>query len=534
MSEAKRAAREYVQRGWSVIPVGTNKRPLIEWKEFQSRLPMMKEIDAWAEDAQVGIVTGAVSGLGVIDIDSDKGMAGLKKILPDGFRAPTVHTPRGGIHLYCKYTPAIGNKVGAGIEGVDFRGDGGYVVAPPSMGAGKQYHWNKEANLSVPLPQVPDEYVRLVIRATGLVGEKTWKVADGKMFTEGRRNNDFFHFALRLAKGKADQAEAYAYLKVMADKSGFPDRELKMVIESAFERATREERNLSTEIRNFIDVTDGSFNVKDLSQALNIVNSNDKGTLRVVLHRLRKDGVIDKAGKRDGEYVKVVNEAEEIDWWNADPSKFPVELPLGLSQLGAVHPGGIIAIAGVKDLGKTTVAMNIAIDNVGSVPVRYISSEMDGGELHSRILKWEGVDIEEFKKIKFIRLGGENKLSKLVDPNALNVIDYLEARDGEFYKMGHWISEIYDALRGQRGIAVVCMQKEKGKDYARGGSVTTDRARLYVSLDREGGRRVCRIVSSKNYSGQEPTGMQRYFKIVGGWKILPDGEWGFPVIGGGR
>jgi hypothetical protein len=533
MSEIKKAAREYVQRGWSVIPC-RGKIPLAEWKEFQTRLPLMKEIDAWPEDANVGIVTGQVSGLGVIDIDSDKGFSGLKKILPDNFVSPIVNTPRGGKHLYCLHSAAIRNKAGVGIEGVDFRGEGGFVVAPPSVGpGGKPYTWDSDFGPGTKLPPVPDEYVKLVIRATGVIGEKTWRVADGKMFSEGRRNNDFFHFALRLAKGKADQAEAYAYLKMMADKSGFPDRELKMVIESAFERATREERNLSTEIRNFIDVTDGSFNVKDLSQALNIVNSNDKGTLRVVLHRLRKDGVIDKAGKRDGEYVKCVNEAEEIDWWNADTTEFPIELPLGIGSMSAIHHGGIIAIGGVNDIGKTAFALNIAIDNVESCPVRYISSEMDGSELHSRIKKWEGVSVEDFKKIKFIQLGASNNLGKLVDPNAINIIDYLEAKEGEYFKMGHWISEIYDALRGKRGVAVVCMQKEKGKEYARGGSLTADKSRLYISLDIEDRRSVCKIVKSKNFKGgHKPTGMQRYFKVVAGWKILPDSDWHFPVIGG--
>jgi hypothetical protein len=109
----------------------------------------------------------------------------------------------------------------------------------------------------------------------------------------------------------------------------------------------------------------------------------------------------------------------------------------------------------------------------------------------------------------------------------------LEAKEGEYFKMGHWISEIYDALRGKRGVAVVCMQKEKGKEYARGGSLTADKSRLYISLDIEDRRSVCKIVKSKNFKGgHKPTGMQRYFKVVAGWKILPDSDWHFPVIGG--
>ncbi len=526
----KIAAKEYLSRNWSVIPC-RGKIPIGAWKEFQSRRPLIKEIDAWPDDCNVGIVTGKISGLGVIDVDSDSGMAGLRKLLPANFTCPMVSTPRGGKHLYCQHTDVITNKVGKGVEGVDFRGEGGFCVAPPS-GDGK-YSWDSASGMKTPLPRVPELYVAAVLRETLARSDRGWTA--GMLFTEGRRNSDLFHYAYHLAKGKSTEDEAFSMLAWVATRCGTPEWEVKRVLASAFERAGREERNLSAEIGKFIDVTDGSFNIKDLSNSLNIINPADKNTLRVVLHRLRKEGIIEKSGKRDGEYVRVVNEAEEIEWWKCDTSEFPLELPLGISQMASVHPGGIVAIGGVNDIGKTAFALNVAIDNIETHPIRYISSEMDGSELHSRLKKWEGVDIEEFKKVKFIQLGAGNNLGKLIDTSAVNIIDYLEAKDGEFYKMGHWISEIYDALRGKRGVAVVCMQKEKGKEYARGGSLTADKSRLYVSLDIEDRRSVCKIVKSKNFKGgHKPTGMQRYFKIVGGWKILPDGEWGFPVIGGGR
>jgi hypothetical protein len=534
MSECKKAAREYVLRGWSVIPC-RGKIPIGEWKEFQKRLPLMKEIDAWPEDANVGIVTGQLSGLGVIDIDSDEGFSGLKKIISPDFTAPMVKTPRGGMHLYCKHTPAIGNKVSAGVEGVDFRGEGGFVVAPPSRSTdGKPYEWDKDFGLRARLPEVPEEYIKLVVKASGIASEKTW-VADGKMFSEGRRNNDLFHFALRLARGKTSPEEAFNVLKWVADKCGYPERELRIAIQSAFERAGREERNLSADIGNFITVTDGAFQVKDVAQALNIVTNQDKGTLRVVLHRLKKDGIIQKSGKRDGEYVRANNEVEHIDWENAPTEPCLVKLPLFINDFSTLYPGNLITIAGGGNLGKTAFAMNIAVSNVRTWPVRYISSEMDRCELHTRIKKWEGVPIEDFKKIEFLALGGDSNLGGLIDPNALNIVDYLEEKDGEFFKMGHWVRQIYDALRGKPGIAVVCMQKETGKEYARGGGQTLDKPRLYLSLDIENGRSVCKIVKCKNPKGAtDPNRKQMYYKIIGGWKILPDGQWGYPNLGGKR
>jgi len=89
-------------------------------------------------DANIGIATGAVSGFVVLDVDPDKG--GLKSILelqnvvgamP---KTPRVLTGGRGEHWYFQYPGSVlKNRVGlAGYPGLDFRADGGYVVAPPS------------------------------------------------------------------------------------------------------------------------------------------------------------------------------------------------------------------------------------------------------------------------------------------------------------------------------------------------------------------------------------------------------------------
>jgi hypothetical protein len=94
----------------------------------------------WAQhpDANVGVATGHV--VDVIDVD---GPAGWRSWL-DGADWPpvlgVVSTPRpGGVHRYVRVT---GRGNGQGIApGVDFRGRGGYVVAPPSVIDGRRYSW---------------------------------------------------------------------------------------------------------------------------------------------------------------------------------------------------------------------------------------------------------------------------------------------------------------------------------------------------------------------------------------------------------
>ena len=143
----KNAAMVYLTRGWSPIPVGSDKRPLLEWKRFQDEHATEAEISAWYEtwpEGALGIVTGKVSGLLVLDIDAADpkrfatGCAKIAELLPDGLTTPTVRTRRGGLHYYFR-RPDVGMGNRAKVAGfdIDVRCDGGYVVAPPSAG----YAW---------------------------------------------------------------------------------------------------------------------------------------------------------------------------------------------------------------------------------------------------------------------------------------------------------------------------------------------------------------------------------------------------------
>ena len=523
MNECKKAAKEYLARNWSVIPC-RGKIPLGPWAEFQKRRPLIKEIDAWPEDANVGIVCGEISNLGVIDVDSDKGMSGLKKILPEGFTCPTVKTPRGGVHLYCLHTPTIGNKVGAGVDGVDFRGEGGFVVAPPSVGPGdKQYSW--DIGLKTKIPPVPDEYIKLVINNSISPSDKNWTM-DSNFLVRGKRNNSLFHYALMLARGKGSQEEVFNILKWVSDRCEFPERELRVLISSAFERATREERNLSTDIRNFVNVTDGAFSIKDVCSALNIVNNPDRGTLRVVLHRLKTDGVLAKSGKKDGEYVKINKDLQVIDWQNAPTEEYDIKLPLGLNNIVSIYPKNIIMVGGFNNAGKTCVAIDIARHNQDKHRVKFFSSEMGDSELRLRLSKWEGIEPDGWKTSFFER---SNDFPGVIDPDGLNIIDYLEVND-EFWKIGQVITDIHDRLRD--GVAVVCIQKNANTDYGRGGTFGAEKPRLYLSMDRIDNRHIMKIVKAKNWKGMDnPNNKQIFMKIYGGWKIEKDGAWHYKTGG---
>lgn len=146
MSEA--IATHFARSGWPVFPlIPGGKKPLAGSRGCHDASTSIEQISQWWRahpDANVGIATGRRSGLLVIDVDPRKDASWLDALnslkLPQTF---TVRTASGGFHLYFDYAfgrsqPRI--SIGADLlPGIDWRGEGGYVVAPGSIVAGSHY-----------------------------------------------------------------------------------------------------------------------------------------------------------------------------------------------------------------------------------------------------------------------------------------------------------------------------------------------------------------------------------------------------------
>ncbi len=118
--------------GFSVIPLkARGKEPLVEWAEHQQRRADETAIRQWFTrwpNANYGIVTGAVSGIVVLDVDDPGLLPELERRgLPKTY---AVLTGR-GVHMYYKHDPRL--KSGKPMPGVELRSDGCYVVCPGSI-----------------------------------------------------------------------------------------------------------------------------------------------------------------------------------------------------------------------------------------------------------------------------------------------------------------------------------------------------------------------------------------------------------------
>lgn len=152
-------AHKYVDAGWNIFPLlPSSKRPhfnaLIltgfekevdgkvqaEWESFQSQRVTHELVDAWWDidpKANIALVCGRISGVTVIDIDTKH--EPNPKEAADKIRSEVCdftmasRTGSMGLHLFCQYAQGVGNSTKTLHKMIDIRGDGGYVVLPPSI-----------------------------------------------------------------------------------------------------------------------------------------------------------------------------------------------------------------------------------------------------------------------------------------------------------------------------------------------------------------------------------------------------------------
>lgn len=167
-------ALAYAALGWSVVPVrAPEKVPAEAWLRYQSMPADANKIRSWFDQNPsfgVGLVMGATVGLIALDFDGEEGMALRAQWEARGMPiGPTSLTGSGGCHMLFRHP---GRRVPTRkkvVPGLDVRGDGGFIVAPPSLhgvedkatgryvATGRAYHWDVDAHPDdVAIPDLPD------------------------------------------------------------------------------------------------------------------------------------------------------------------------------------------------------------------------------------------------------------------------------------------------------------------------------------------------------------------------------------------
>ncbi len=530
------AAFEYAERfQFSIIPIRPdNKKPYIKWESHQKKKATPEEIRQWWKQwpaAMIGIVTGEISGIFVVDCDTAEGYESVQKLIPDNLLFPLERTPRGGWHLYFKWLSEYKLTIGAGImPGVDIRGEGGYIIAAPSMnGNGKSYEWLDGLSLAeITPPPVPDALLSAfnnIINNSLYRGEVKTEVSAAKMFENGRRDNDLFHVSNCLVKGGMPKEEIAEVLERLIISWGEnPDKKwIQAKIESAFQRADKREINFSQEVRDFVVTSNGFFLTSDVFNRLQVTSRQEKKNVVLTLLRLKKEGIIEKHGQKDGCYRRIENEIDEVNFLNAPTDDFPLSLPLGIDTYCKLYPGNIIIVAGSKSAGKTAFLLNIVKENMKQHEIVYLNSEMGDTEFRKRLELFDDVKLTNWNFRAYHRA---NNFADLITPEKkIFIIDFLEVTT-DFWKVAQYIQEIHNKLK--EGICIIALQKTEGKDNGRGGDFSKEKARLYIALDYLSDKKVnqVKIVDAKAWRTEiNPRGLYCNYKLAQGAKFLPDSVW---------
>ena len=246
-------ARQYVSKSFSVIPVPfKSKQPIIKWTEFQNRLPEDNELVKWFGNGSknnIGIVTGKISGICVVDLDSNKAVEFWKS---QGFPpTPLVKTGK-GFHLYYRYKDGVRNfQKRDDLPDIDLRGDGGQVIAPPSTHpSGIQYQWVKGKGLDdIPLAELP-EIILIKNNENKTPIKELYKGTE-----EGQRNDSLARLSGSWVNDKLTFEECLenAFLWNSKNTSPLPEKEVTRTVKSIYEKHHREKNTISG-VNDVIDV----------------------------------------------------------------------------------------------------------------------------------------------------------------------------------------------------------------------------------------------------------------------------------------
>ena len=252
--EREDAAHRMADHGWNVFPAEPGgKRPATA-HGYLDATTSHKQIQGWWRDEprfNLGVATGK-PGPDVLDVDKHKdgdGFAAFNQLQRAGLvRDPMaiVRTPSGGFHAYYRGTEQRNGHI-PGVH-VDFRSQGGYVVAPPSRVAGRTYEvatkqpsadtfdWGAAKQLLDPQPErhpyrAPERDAGKPRDVSHLAG---WMASR----PEGSRNESLFWASCRAAE--AGDTATLGSLANAARAAGLDEREIGRTITSAQQTAGRE------------------------------------------------------------------------------------------------------------------------------------------------------------------------------------------------------------------------------------------------------------------------------------------------------
>ena len=239
---------QYLKYGYSLIPVDKEKRPCVYWKKHQYKRATVNDILKWHiqfNTLNIGIVTGYISQLAVIDVDDLSLLPDLGKRVPEINQTTRVRTNR-GCHYYFYLN---GNKVKSTNslfdKRLELKSNGSYIIAPPSVIKNHRYIYEVPLSKILPIPEklikksddkITDKYI--IFKIPKYHGHKMDCIRQilKKDLKEGERNNGLFILYNLLVQNKNSKEYARKIVEKKNRNLANPltDLELKKIYRKAY------------------------------------------------------------------------------------------------------------------------------------------------------------------------------------------------------------------------------------------------------------------------------------------------------------
>jgi len=613
----------YAKKGIPVFPcVRETKHPYTKLG-FKEATTDLNQIIRWWGDhpgASIGMPTGPASGKWVLDVDEPGGSESLSALENEYEKLPDTLmqiTGGGGCQLFWIWPTdrIIRNSASKIGPRLDVRGDGGYVILPPSgHPSGKWYGWvGKHPLIAAPewlLFLVESKPETSLQQAQNLLPNSNGKssyankafaselvsLTSAPLHTRNvTLNASAFNLGQFVGAGLLDKGHVETALLASAVGIGLEEKEARATIASGLsggilkprefsflednlevatvgddpckqealdvsldddkkayvsnvssckqmlagckqdvstckqEPVNRKPNSLAVAIEEWVINSVGCFTVEQLDREFCLTTRGQKNNRSVILTRLVLYNKIKRDKKKKGMYYVTDTHVEWLDLDAEVERAFPIILPFGLHEKVLIPPHSIIVLAGSSNAGKTALILNtIHINLHQEYQIDYYMSEMGGSEYKSRI-KWFDRPMSDWKKVRVASKSYDfDAAIQHFNPDGLSCVDYLEEIEGEYFKIPSSIRAIYDSLNN--GVAMICIQKKSGSEYARGGEATGEKARLYMALDNIAvlpDSIVCalKIIKAKHFIGTNINRHELHFKIENGFKLTTLGAW---------
>ncbi len=605
MANAKlQEALACAKRGWAVFPLhnirggkctcnkpqcdSPGKHPRHDWNiitngVLEASTEEVKIINWWGKwpSANIGIATGSKSGIVAVDIDPRHGGDESWRDLEQKHgKVETVQslTGGGGCHylFLCPEDAKIANAASVGgNQGIDIRGEGGYIVGPTSDHlSGKNYQWELLSGPEdITLAPLPEWLLKVCQNGNGA---KRASQEPGLPIPQGQRDQTLIKIAGAMRRQGMTQEEMEVALSVVNQSRCQPplsDDDIKRIAKSASryepepdaldnienELFPEEEESLTkltngenTDISDTSDTSDRTdssdendksynasrgkiiwklvdgwllehqgerFDLDTICRQLDVKNRADR---HHVVKKLSYEVSQKKLEKSDKTYRYINKTYVSIDWLNASSAPpLNIRWPYGIDDDTSfgfdghvlISPGDVIVIAGVSNTGKTNFCLNLLWENMDAYPCTLMGNEYEAGKFKRRVAKmnWRN-PIGDDGKPKFELIERYENWQDIIRPNNINIIDWINLGDA-FYQIGKIIEGIKSKL--QDGIAVIVVQKADGKALGMGGGFSQHLASLYLAIDF--GRLT--VVKAKEWYEVDPNGKMYGFKINDGAKF---------------